>query len=266
MYLPLPRAVTCHSAAALLMGKHGGRKGVNMNVVYAATRNLYGPLGVTIKSLLEHNKPEMIYILAEDDTLPFEITSPHKIINVSRQTHFKPGGPNWGSPFTYMAMMRLLYVVLLPVDKVLQLDVDTIVCEDLTPLWNVDLTGKWCAAVPEYMANYKPFQTQYFNVGVCLFNLKKLREDHVVPLMVEELNLCRYLCIEQDMLNKYGVPLQRILALPVRYNDSFCCGRTENPAVVHFAGYPDWFTNKNMPRREYLDQWISSTTHHAGNG
>lgn len=228
----------------------------DMIVVYAATRNLYEPLRVALRSLLTYNRPEMIYILAEDDALPFEIGAPHKVINVSGQKYFRPGGPNWDSQFTYMAMMRLLYTDLLPgVDKVLQLDVDTIVLEDLTPLWNVDLTGKWCACVPEYMANYKPWHTQYYNIGVCLFNLAKLREDHVVPLMVEELNLCRYMCVEQDMLNKYGVPLQRFLALPVRYNDSFCCGRVDNPAVVHFAGFPDWWTRKEMPRKEYLDRF-----------
>lgn len=235
-----------------------GRKGrdKDMVVVYAATRNLYDPLRAALRSLLTYNRPEMIYILAEDDALPFEIGAPHKVINVSGQTAFRPDGPNMGSQFTYMAMMRLLYTDLLPdVDKILQLDVDTIVLEDLTPLWNVDLTGRWCACVPEYMANYKPWHAQYYNVGVCLFNLAKLREDNVVPLMVEELNLCRYMCIEQDMLNKYGVPLQRFLALPVRYNDSFCCGRVDNPAIVHFAGFTDWWTRKEMPRKEYLDRF-----------
>ena len=226
-----------------------------MNIVYAATRNLYTPLKGAIASLLDHNKPDMIYILAEDDNLPFEIKSPHTIINVSGQEVFKPGSANYNTQFTYMALMRALYVDLLPVEKVLQLDVDTIVLDDLTPLYNTDVTGKWAACCPEYFANYKPFQTQYYNIGVCLFNLEQMRKDHIVPLMVEDLNRNRYNCLEQDTLNKYGVPLGRLIPIPIRYNESFCCGYTTNPAIVHYAGYPDWFTNKNIPRREYLEKY-----------
>lgn len=240
-------------------GKHEGGKGKDkyMIVVYAATRNLYEPLRITMRSLLAHNRPEMIYILAEDDALPYDIDAPHKVINVSGQTYFKPDGANANSVFTYMAMMRLLYVDLMPdVDKVLQLDVDTVVCEDLTPLWNIDLTGLWCACVPEYMSNYKPYHMQYYNVGVALINLAQLRADHIVPLMIEDLNINRYPCIEQDVINKYGVPLRRVVGLPVRFNDSFCCGHSENPAIVHYAGSADWFTNKNVLNRGYLERYL----------
>lgn len=227
-----------------------------MNIVYAATRNLYEPLSVTMRSLLKHNKPDMLYILAEDDELPFEIDAPHKVINVADQTYFPPDGPNSSSVFTYMAMMRALYVDLMPeCDKVLQLDIDTIVCEDLTPLYNINLSDKWVAACPEYFANYKPFQMQYYNIGVCVYNLAQIRADHVVPLMVRDLNLNKYMCLEQDMFNKYGVPLGKFVAIPNRYNDSFCCGYTENPAVVHYAGYCDWYKNPYLPRREYLEEY-----------
>ena len=228
-----------------------------MNIVYAATRNLYDPMKVAIRSLLDHNRPDMIYILAEDDALPYDIPAPHKIINVSGQTAFPANGPNSNSQFTYMAMMRILYVDLMPeVDKVLQLDIDTIVCDDLEPLYHIDLLDKWVGCCPEYFADYKPFNRQYYNIGVCLYNLAQLRKDNVVPLMVQDLNLNRYMCLEQDMVNKYGVPLGKVMPIPIRYNDSFCCGHVDNPAVVHFAGFPDWFINPYIPRREYLERYL----------
>ena len=231
-----------------------------MNIVYAATRNLYPWLRLAILSLLDHNSPAMIYVLAEDDALPFEIDAPHKVINVSEQQYFDMNGPNAKSIYTYMAMMRLCYVDLMPeCDKVIQLDVDTIVCDDLTPLWKIDLTGKWFSACEEYTARYKPYGPHYYNIGVCVFNLAQLRADGIVPLMIYDLNNRPYYCIEQDMLNKYGVP-DKVVPFGVeriRYNESFCCGYTSDPAIVHFAGRSDWMTNPNHFRREYLEKYLA---------
>lgn len=250
--LPAPDATGAGAAKA---------QGVHMNIIYAATRNLYEPLSVTIKSLLDHNSPDMIYILAEDDELPFEIDAPHKVINVSGQLIFPETSANYNSQFTYMALMRIMYVYLLPeVDKVLQLDVDTIVCDNLRPLYDMDITDRWAACVPEYFSNYKPFHMQYYNIGVCLYNLAQMRKENVVPLMVQDLNINRYMCLEQDILNKYGAPLNKLVPVPSRYNECFCCGYSDNPAVIHYAGFPDWWTNKDIPKREYLDRYINEAT------
>ena len=46
------------------------------------------------------------------------------------------------------------------------------------------------------------------------------------------------------------------MKVAIRYNDSFCCGHVDNPAVVHFAGFPDWFINPYIPRREYLERYL----------
>lgn len=222
-----------------------------MNIVYAATRNLYPHMLPTITSLLEHNTPSMIYVLAEDDELPFDIPAPHEIINVSGQTVFPADGPNYRSMFTYMAMMRICYVDLLPVDKVIQLDIDTIVCDSLLPIWETDMTGKWFSACEEIYARYKPFGKRYYNIGVCLFNLQQMRADNIVPTMVKELNANYHLCLEQDMLNLYGVPAH-VVPMERRFNECRMCGYTDHPAVVHYAGYTDWFRNPLMDRAEYL--------------
>ena len=106
-----------------------------MIVVYAATRNLYPYLKVAISSLLAFHKDARVIVLAEDD----DIGLPVEVINVSGQDYYRADGPNSDSIFTYMAAMRLLYVDLLPdVDRVIQLDVDTIVCDSLLPLWEMD--------------------------------------------------------------------------------------------------------------------------------
>lgn len=228
-----------------------------MRIVYAMTRNLYPQFHPTLRSLLEHNDPERVYIMAEDDELPYPLPEACKVVNVSDQKWIKPGGPNWGSVFTYMAMLRCCYTELFPdEDKLLQLDIDTIICDDLTPLWDTDLTGKWFGAVREWLGHYHPFGTkEYYNVGVTLWNLAELRKDGVTQRVLDIVNSERMLCTEQDAFNKLAVPAKKVVDISVRYNECFCCGFTDNPAIVHFAGVADWWTRAGMRRREYLDKY-----------
>ena len=220
-----------------------------MIAVYAATRNLYPYLKVAISSLLAFHKDARVIVLAEDDSIGL----PVEVINVSSQNYYRADGPNMNSIFTYMAAMRLLYVDLLPdIDRVIQLDVDTIVCDSLQPLWEMDLTGKWFGACREWNGNYKPFGTDlYYNVGVAVFNLKQMREDGKVPEMVDWLNHNKAWTFEQDALNLFGVG--KIADIPPRYNENQFTDLSTNPAVVHYAGYSKWFeANPRMTQVEYL--------------
>lgn len=227
-----------------------------MIVCYSASRNLYPYLREAIASLLDHNKPDKIYVLAEDDEIgvPFDV----KVINVSGQTYYDPKGPNMGAIFTYMSMMRLLYTDLLPdEEKVIQLDVDTIVCDSLSPLWDIDLRGKWFAACPEYRGHYRPFgdaaDRPYYNVGVMVVNIEQMRADGYVPEMVKYLNTIRLYCTEQDVLNLYGVDMHKDKEIPTRFNECEFTGESDNPGVIHYAGRQDWYKcPENLPRREYL--------------
>ena len=92
-----------------------------MVVVYSVTRNFYKYLKTAIYSLMRFNSPKL-YILAEDDELPFDAT----VINVS---HLKSNGINENTPFSYMSLLRPLLADIIPEDKVIYLDVDTVVCK-----------------------------------------------------------------------------------------------------------------------------------------
>lgn len=230
-----------------------------MKVAYAATKNLYPWLKPTITSLLEYNEVEEIILMIEDDAVPEGLPAAnYKVLNVSHQTVFDESCPNIGTQFTYMAMMRALYADLLPdEDRIISLDVDTIICDDLTPIWNMDLTGKWMSAAIEYFGKYNPFHTYaYFNVGVTVFNLAEMRKDNAGKLMTDLLYAVKLPCIEQDALNYYTVIPKKVIELPTRYNESIVTGMTRSPAVVHYAGFKDWTENYIMPRREYLDRYL----------
>lgn len=225
-----------------------------MNVLYGATKNLYPYLKGAIRSLLDHNEDVKLFVFAEDDKLPYELPCENEIINVSKQTYFKPDSPNMKSVFTYMAMMRICAPELLDVDKVIWLDVDTIVCDSLKPLWDIDLTEKWVAWCREYTGTYKPFGSKYYNFGVAVMNLAQMRKDEVTKVIVNELNHERYWCTEQDVMNKI-TPQDKMVEIPVRYNESFCCGYTLEPAIVHYAGIQDWYKRVSMNRIEYLNKY-----------
>ena len=225
-----------------------------MNIAYCATRNLYKYLEGAIKSLLEHNNVKMLYILAEDDDLPFEIPCKHKVINVRDQTYFPAGCINIQRKFTYMALMRVCLPELIRAKKVISLDVDTIVCDSLEPIWNTDLTDKWVAWCPEHKGWYRPFGPRYCNMGVAVMNLEQMRKENVTQLLVDELNTVKFAFPEQDALNLEAGDTKSV-DIDVRYNEAFCTGYTDNPAVIHYAGYPDWYENRSMFRWEYLARY-----------
>ena len=228
-----------------------------MKVVYSATRNLYPYMLPSIKSLLDHNNVEKIYLMIEDDEMPYDVPDVCECINISNQQYFTQDGPNMRSMFTYAAMMRATYADLFwDEDRIIQLDVDTIICDSLQPLWDLCLADKWFAAVPEYKSNYRPFGPMYYNVGVAVFNLRQMRKDGAVQMLVDWLNTTSAMCVDQDALNFFALrDVNRATVIPIRYNECFATGETDDPAVVHYAGYPDWMRRENLPRSEYLDAY-----------
>lgn len=226
------------------------------HVVYAGTPNLYEQMVWAAKSLLYHTKVDGITFLIEDDEFPYELPDIIKTINVKEyeERQFPPSGKNSKTHFTKMALVRICYPELLPdVDKVLQLDVDTVVMDDISPLWDIDMTGKWYAAAWEPLSGYDPYRSgHYQNVGVCMFNLEQMREDNAQEQLVNWINTTRANCVEQDALNYLGQMRGKSCDIPTRYNENRACGYTDDPAIVHYVGYMDWTTNPNLPRREYL--------------
>ena len=218
-----------------------------IKAIYSGTRNLYPAMRGAVLSLLEHNPDAKVYILAEDDELPWGPYSEVQVINVSGQRYFPPDNPNMKNQFTYMAMLRVCTPELIPDERVIQLDVDTIVCDSLEPIWDTDLTGKWLAWCPEQFGQWKPFGPKYYNFGVAVLNLQQMRKDGATPILTGLLNTHQAIYIDQDVMNFVAVP-ELCTDLPVRYNESFCCGYTDNPAIVHYAGFPDWYTVDQAPR------------------
>jgi len=228
-------------------------------VVYTASRNLYPHMVYSLRSLLENGNVDKIYFIIEDDHLPFDVPN-SEIINVgdSYRNIFPDGSPNGNFMFHRMCLMRVLTARLLPKDleKVLQLDADTIICDDLSPLWDIDLTGKYFSATQEFKGCHRPYGEKYYNVGVCMYNLKYIRETSFDYKVLNALNTEKFLYGEQCAYNKYALPNNKIADMPVRFNETQFTGFTDHPAIVHFAGTKNWYESPSfMIRREYLEMY-----------
>ena len=148
---------------------------MNKFVVYAGTRNKYHAMSVAVKSLLIHNRVDRVVFLIEDDEFPEPIPDIVECINVSKQTYFQPDGPNFAQHWTYMSLMRLALPVMFPEEKrALWLDVDTIVLDDISILFDIDMRKCYVAGVIEPKKTHDPFK--YINTGVLVMDLEKLRD------------------------------------------------------------------------------------------
>ena len=106
---------------------------MNRTAIYCGTRNLYHHMVTSAKSMLYHNGADTIWFLIEDDDFPEQLPSCVRTMNVSGQKYFPKDGPNYKSRWSYMILMRTVLTKLFPnLDKALIIDVDTIVCDDIS--------------------------------------------------------------------------------------------------------------------------------------
>lgn len=132
---------------------------------------------------------------------------------------------------TYITYYRLLIPELFTnFDKCVYLDIDTVVNCDLQDMYNTDIENCYIAGVktPNYHVNperLEKFRTklglpdlkQYVNAGILLLNLKKLREDNVVPKFLELMGK-NFPTQDQDIINV--ACYNHIKHLPFKFNIS----------------------------------------------
>ncbi len=113
--------------------------------------------------------------------------------------------------------------ILNKLDKVLYLDGDIIVHNDLSELFNYDIGNNYVGAVKDTAglskSLFKLFIKKnifYFNSGVMIMNLKKMREDKVTELLIDyRINGYNEL-MDQDALNY--VLHNKVCELPFKFN------------------------------------------------
>ena len=153
-----------------------------------------------------------------------------------------------------MSLMRVCYTKLFPdISKILQLDVDTIVVDNIDLLWDVDISDKYLAVNLEHEGKWKPYGPNYPNVGVAMFNLDYMRKNRKDDELIFFLNNTKVPYIDQDAVARFC--MDKFVDLPRRYTECSMVGFTEEPAIVHWAGIKNWQTGYRASRREYLKKY-----------
>ena len=179
-----------------------------MTVVYASNRDWYKHLPTAIGSLLYHNPDAFVYIIAEDDQIDqIQRTKNIKIININYYPSFiDPKHPNADSHWTIFALMRCFLTKIIDDDKILWLDVDTIVKAPLDELWNMDMTNLAIAGWCEPKKNWthvcaQKSKSNYVNSGILLMNLKFIKDHGLDDKYIKYLSGGRLKNPDQDALN-----------------------------------------------------------------
>ena len=211
--------------------------------VYGGTRNMYEVIPASIKSMLMHTYVDKVYLLIEDDEFPEYLPDCVETINVRNQQYFPEGCINRYTFLTYMVLLRAAYHRMFPQhDKVLSIDIDTFVEQDVSDLWDIDLGDNYFGMAFEPHCSkggmhYK--RDRYFNFGVSLMNLKKLR-DGMGDTVIKALNERQFAFMEQDAFNEYCEG--KILEIPSDYNACEWTSPTNNKKIIHYAGIRKWNT------------------------
>lgn len=251
-----------------------------IHVVLASDDNYMKHLYVTAQSILDNTK-SCIHFHILSNSYPVEL---NKICKNSRTNSIisfydmkKVDLSNLPSTINYISLAtyyRLLLPILLSkeITKVLYLDVDLIVRQDIQELYSLNIEDYFAAAAIDELDIFQCKRlklSKYFNAGVVLFNLKKIREENCLNKFFEIAKRDDIKFQDQDILNITFA--DNWLTIDIKWNPGsvlfhpdIYCDTSEsianirraahNPAILHFTGeYKPWqFTCCHPYKLEYL--------------
>ncbi len=196
-----------------------------MNILVTLDSNYVGPLTVMLKSLVITNPTKSIDLwvahssLTEEDfskindSLKIKPCNPARVHSIKVDPGILEKAPVLKriSKETYY---RLLMMDYLPknIDRVLYIDPDTVILRDISSFYNIDFKGKTLAAAGHTKSfveglnriRFKnPRGVRYFNAGIMMVNLKKLRRVLTKEMVFDyvEKNKRWLFLADQDVLN-----------------------------------------------------------------
>lgn len=181
-------------------------------------KNYIMPTTVLLESLKDNKKTNtnyIVYIISDNiDDLSIkklenfsDYNFKVKVISVDNQYKDLP---NINKYVTNAAFLKFDIPFLLPeYEKILYLDVDMLVLDDLSELYNTDLQDTYAGVVQDVLMtvlekrNKELNLPEYFNSGMILFNAKKIKNENLNKKMLE-LYIEKgenFICHDQDVLN-----------------------------------------------------------------
>lgn len=274
---------------------------MKMTIVYSSDDKFARHIYISLKSLFETQiKENQLNIYLVDNNIS-DINKKYLnqlAGNYSNRINYLPfekikndlqGVSLWGGSLS--AYARLFLARYISEDIVLYLDGDSVIQGDLSPLFKLDITKFYFAAVQDTAGTMYRNQVgisgneKYINSGFMLINLKKWQDDNIEYQFLQFIRKYdgKVPCCDQGTLN--GVCKGKIMILPPQYNvmtpmltfkaneiktffeipeyyseDELKEAR-EHPVFIHYVGgffVRPWFINGNHPKgdlyRKYMEQ------------
>ena len=166
------------------------------------------------------------------------------------------GGKNLKNEFTPYALLRLLAddENIAKYDKAIYLDADTMACGNIEELWNKNIENYEYAAALDQMGKFW-VAGNYYNSGVLLLNLKKIRETGMFEKCRRLIKTKRFFMPDQTAIHRSATAR---LYLDRRFNEQ----RSIKPDTVikHFnrgikwLPFPHFFNVKQWERQDVHDK------------
>lgn len=252
-----------------------------INIVFASDNNYAQHTAVAMASVLVNTKvPQKIQFYLIDDEIQQEnkekITKTVqnlggniefiKIKNSKLEDCYVSGELSRASYFR----LDIANILDESIEKIIYLDCDLLVYDDIEKMWQLDMGGKPVAATCDLgiMASARvrkqknrfiglPFNAHYFNAGVLMMDLKKWRDGNYAEAVIALATQNKYPNHDQDALNKFfmnnwqEIPLRWDVIPPVFNLFLKIVTKPDlrkkaieaklNPAIFHYAGgYKPW--------------------------
>lgn len=238
-----------------IVGKYDNNPFENpVRIAFISDNNYVLPLRTAIRSIIANKKPKT---QIEINVIAVNITDSNinKIENERKKNvhinvivisdgilKFKGGSVI--NPTVSRADIAKFYLsdILKDIDKIIYLDCDTLVLEDLSDLYNTKLGDNYAAVTDDWQTHYfvTDNKERFFNNGMMLLNLNKIRQDNIEAKLVDyKLNDKINRFVTQDAFNSafYGktifVPLIYDTFAP-EYDNDYVLVRIKEVLGIHY--------------------------------
>lgn len=161
---------------------------------------------------------------------------------------------NEGAYCTPYTLLRLLADLIPEIpEKLLYLDIDMMANDDISKLYNIDITEYEYAAVREKYGS-KIIRPDYINAGMLLLNMKKIKETGLLAKARNLIKTKKMLFADQDAI--FWSTTKKLL-LPRIYNEQGKFNKKDT-VICHFAKRLLWLP---YPHTENYKQWQVEEIH-----
>jgi lipopolysaccharide biosynthesis glycosyltransferase len=160
---------------------------------------------------------------------------------------------NAKTSFSPYSLLRLLAPDYISEDRLLYLDADIMTCDDLSKIYDTDLSQSEMAAIQDHIGLYW-MGKGYFNSGVLLFNLALCRKSGFFEHSIHYVVSHHLFMPDQTAMNR-SVKAKRML--PECFNDQQR-GFREGTVIKHFSQVVKW---SPFPHFAKCKQWDFEKVH-----